>query len=305
MNTPPVDAEPFAPGIWVPIVTPFSGEEIDYAATARLIRSLVSTGVHGLVVCGTTGEGPALTSDEKAQLLDTAFATAPTDFPIMLALEGANTAKIIAEMGEIGRWPVNGYLLPAPSYVRPSEDGLRRHFLTVAEAAGAPIMIYDIPARTGSNLSTALIAELAASGRCPAIKACGFSLGRLDELLAISGLSVYCGDDGSIHTALTRGARGVVSASANVFGKALVAHYDACRLNSATEAEAIWQYLLPATQLLFEEPNPAPVKCALALQGTIEDSLRLPMTPCSSALRYRLRAMLAGEVSPTDAEAFT
>ena len=297
-------AQPFVPGIWVPIVTPFSGGEVDYVATATLIRHLIGAGVHGLVVCGTTGEGPALTSHEKARLLDITFETAPSDFPVMLALEGANTAKLIAEVGEIGAWPVDGYLLPAPSYVRPSEEGIRRHFLAVAEAVDAPIMIYDIPARTGSKLSATLIAELASSGRFPAIKACGLSSDRLDELLDIAGLSVYCGDDGSIHAALTRGAHGIVSASANVLAKAFVGHYDACRRNSASEAEAIWQRLMPVTQLLFEEPNPAPVKSALALQGIIEDSLRLPMTPCSNALRQRLRTLLAGEVSPNAAVAF-
>ena len=295
---------PFVPGIWVPIVTPFSAGEVDHAATARLVRHLCGNGVQGLVVCGTTGEGPALTNYEKAAILDTVLETAAGHVPVILALEGANTAKLIAELREIGPWPVQGYLLPAPSYVRPAEEGLRRHFLTIAEAVDAPVMIYDIPARTGSTLSATLIAELAGTGRFPAIKACGLSTDRLKALLDIANLSVFCGDDSWILPALAMGAQGAVSASANAFPRELVALYDACRNNQMARAERLWDRLLPATRLLFDEPNPAPVKSALALQGMIEEGLRLPLTPCSAGLRQRLRSLLSGQFRPNDADAF-
>ncbi len=294
----------FAAGIWVPIVTPFSLGEVDRVATARLVRHLCDSGVQGLVVCGTTGEGPALTSHEKAMLLETVFEAGSGRVPVILALEGANTAKLIAELREIGAWPLHGYLLPAPSYVRPSEEGLRRHFLTIAEAVDGPVMIYDVPARTGSTLSASLIADLAGTGRFPAIKACGLSTQRLADLLAIADLSVFCGDDSWILPALVQGAQGAVSASANAFPKELVALYGACRQNRTAVAERLWDRLLPATQLLFEEPNPAPVKAVLALQGMIEESLRLPMTPCSADLRQSLRSLLSGQVCPIDADAF-
>ena len=294
----------FAAGIWVPIVTPFSLGEVDRVATARLVRHLCDSRVQGLVVCGTTGEGPALTSHEKATLLDTVFEAASGRVPVILALEGANTAKLIAELREIDAWPVHGYLLPAPSYVRPSEEGLRRHFLTIAEAVDGPVMIYDIPVRTGSTVSASLIAELAGTGRFPAIKACGLSTKRLADLLEIANLSVFCGDDSWILPALAQGAQGAISASANAFPKDLVALYEACRENQAARAERLWDRLLPATQLLFEEPNPAPVKAALALQGMVEESLRLPMTPCSADLRQRLRSLLSGQSCPSDADAF-
>ncbi len=281
-------AAPFAAGLWVPIVTPFSGDDVDFEATARLVRRLCRSGIRGLVACGTTGEGPALTSYEKARLLDAVITAAGPDMPVVLALEGANTMKLIAELGEIGPWPVSGYLLPAPSYVRPSEDGLRRHFLAVAEATMGPVMIYDIPARTGSTLSIELIAELAGTGRFPAIKACGFSDERLAQMADIPGLSVFCGDDAAIYRALQLGAVGAVSASANVVPGALAALYEAHRQGRPAKAEVMWRRLAPLMQMLFAEPNPAPVKAVLATQGLIEDSLRLPMTPCGTALRNRL-----------------
>jgi 4-hydroxy-tetrahydrodipicolinate synthase len=297
-------APPFAGGIWVPIVTPFKGDDVDHAAMARLARHLSRSGIQGLVICGTTGEGPALTNPEKAWLLQTVFESVPENFPVVLALEGANTAKLIAELREIGSWPVHGYLLPAPSYVRPSQDGLRRHFLSIANAVDGPVMIYDIPARTGSTLSVELIAELAGSGRFPAIKACGLSVDRLKALLDIANLSVFCGDDSWILPALRMGAQGAVSACANLFPKDLVALYEAVHDSQPASAELLWDRLLPATRLLFEEPNPAPVKAALALQGIIEDSLRLPLTPCSAELRQRLRGLMSGRTRANERDVF-
>lgn len=282
----------FRPGIWVPLVTPFSHGEIDHVATVRLVHRLRRSGVHGLVVCGTTGEGPALSAYEKARLLATVLAAAD-DLPVVLALEGANTAKMIAEQAEIGAWPVRGYLLPPPSYVRPAEDGVRRHFLSLADALNAPIMIYDIPARTGVTLSAPLLAELTSTGLFPAIKACGLSARRLRDLAEIPGLCVFCGDDAWTLSAFRHGAIGSVSASAHVLPEDFVAFFDACRAGRFGVAEALWTTLRPIIELLFEEPNPAPVKAALALRGLIENNLRLPLTPCSADLQSRLMRAMA------------
>ena len=291
---------PFAAGIWVPIVTPFQWDEVDYRATARLVRRLAQTGVAGLVACGTTGEGPALTTFEKARLLDVILEAAG-DMPVLLALEGANTAKLVADLREIGPWPVRGYLLPAPSYVRPAEDGVRRHLLTVADAADGPVMIYDIPARTGCTLSIDLIARLAETGPFPAIKACGFDEQRLTALVGIPNLTVFSGDDTALFRALQLGAQGAVSASANVISNALVALYEACLGLHPARAERLWHQLLPITQLLFAEPNPAPVKAVLAAQGLLDDGLRLPLTPCTAGLRNRLAALVNAVNRPYDA----
>ncbi len=300
MNAAPA-SKPFRPGIWVPIVTPFSHGEIDHGAAANLVRGLCRSGVHGLVACGTTGEGPALSAYEKARFLDTVFTAAAGDLPIVLALEGSNTAKMIAERREIGQWPVTGHLLPAPAYVRPSEEGLHRHFMTIAEACDTPVMLYDIPARTGVTLRTEFIAKLAASGCFPAIKACGLSARRLKDLIDIPGLSVFCGDDAWSLSALKLGVEGVVGASANVVPEAFVALYEAVRHDRGGASEAIWSHLLPLTELLFDEPNPAPVKAALALRGVLEDGLRLPLTPCSQGLRERLQVQLSLGLADADA----
>jgi 4-hydroxy-tetrahydrodipicolinate synthase len=288
---------PFGAGIWVPMVTPFLADEVDYPAAARLTCHLRKSGVQGLVACGTTGEGPALTTLEKARLLEVMFEAAGADMPVVLALEGANTNRLIAELRDIGRWPVKGYLLPAPSYVRPSPEGIRRHFNAVAEAADGPVMIYDIAARTGSTLSIELIAELAGTGCFPAIKACGFDDTRLAALIDIPGLSVFCGDDTAIFRALQLGAHGAVSASANAVPHALATLFEACRQDQLTDADRLWRRLEPIMRGMFAEPNPGPVKAVLAAQGLIVDGLRLPMTPCRAALRDHL-ANLVDLVNP-------
>ena len=279
-------------GMWVPLITPFKAGVVDYDAAGLFVRHLVRSGVHGLVVCGTTGEGSALSSREKARLLDTVASSVDDRIPVFLGLEGANTAKMIAEINELGDRPVAGYLLPAPSYVRPSQEGIYRHFMAVADAVKRPVMIYDIPARTGVQMSLELIKRLRASGDFPAIKACGLSTERLRSLAEIDGLDLMCGDDNWIGQALQSGARGAVAASAQVAPRLFVEAFAQAAASGNEGGRQPFDELAPLIKAMFDEPNPAPVKAALALQGWIGEALRLPMTPVSDALREDLHAIL-------------
>jgi len=279
-------------GMWVPLITPFKAGVVDYDAAGLFVRHLVRSGVHGLVVCGTTGEGSALSSREKARLLDTVASSVDDRIPVFLGLEGANTAKMIAEINELGDRPVAGYLLPAPSYVRPSQEGIYRHFMAVADAVKRPVMIYDIPARTGVQMSIELIERLRASGDFPAIKACGLSTERLRSLAEIDGLDLMCGDDNWIGQALQSGARGAVAASAQVAPRLFVEAFAQAAASGNEGGRQPFDELAPLIKAMFDEPNPAPVKAALALQGWIGEALRLPMTPVSDALREDLHAIL-------------
>ena len=279
-------------GMWVPLITPFKAGVVDYDAAGLFVRHLLRSGVHGLVVCGTTGEGSSLSSREKARLLDTVASSVDDRIPVFLGLEGANTAKMIAEINELGDRPVAGYLLPAPSYVRPSQEGIYRHFMAVADAVKRPVMIYDIPARTGVQMSLELIKRLRASGDFPAIKACGLSTERLRSLADIDGLDLMCGDDNWIGQALQSGARGAVAASAQVAPRLFVEAFAQAAASGNEGGRQPFDELAPLIKAMFDEPNPAPVKAALALQGWIGEALRLPMTPVSDALREDLHAIL-------------
>ena len=279
-------------GMWIPIITPFRNGDIDYDAAALFVHHLVDSGVHGLVVGGTTGEGPALTAYEKARLVDTVAGALPADIPLFMGLEGANTAKMIAELSELGDLPIQGYLLSAPAYVRPSQEGIYEHFMAVADTVRRPVMIYDIPARTGVTIAIETIVRLLDNGAFPAIKACGLSTERLHDLLAVADLKVMCGDDAWILPALEAGAHGAIAASAQVAPHRFVEAY---RLFEKYGVEAAWKRfntLAPLVRQLFDEPNPAPVKAALAFQGWCLDELRLPMTTVSAAGREALHAVL-------------
>ena len=279
-------------GIWVPLITPFKNGDVDYDAAALFAHHLVDAGVHGLVVGGTTGEGPSLTSYEKARLAQAVAASVPDDIPVFMGLEGANTQKILNELVEIGEAPVQGYLVSAPGYVRPGQEGIYRHFMAISEAVGRPVILYDIPIRTGSVLHTDTIVRLMANGDFPAIKACGLTTERLKTLLGIYGLKVMCGDDNWMFRALEMGAHGAISASAQVAPRRFIEAYTMLEKYSADGAWKRFNILMPLIEHMFEEPNPAPAKAALAMQNWCREELRLPMTPVSDAYREELKAVL-------------
>jgi 4-hydroxy-tetrahydrodipicolinate synthase len=291
----PETYEPRSPytGIWVPMITPFKHGDVDYDAANLFAHHLVDAGVHGLVVGGTTGEGPSLTPYEKARLVEAVAASVPDDIPVVLGVEGANTQKILNELAEIGDLPVHGYLVSAPSYVRPGQEGIYRHFMAISEAVKRPVILYDIPARTGAVLHIDTILRLMASGDFPAIKACGLTTERLKDLLAIYRLKVMCGDDPWMFRALEMGAHGVISASAQVAPRRFVEAYAMLEKYSADGAWKRFNILMPLIEHMFAQPNPASVKAALALQTWCQEELRLPMTPVTADFRQELETVLA------------
>jgi 4-hydroxy-tetrahydrodipicolinate synthase len=275
------------------MITPFKNGAVDYDGAGLFAVHLVGSGLHGLVIGGTTGEGPALTVYEKARLAETVAASVPRHIPLFMGLEGANTQKILDELAELRQSPIAGYLMSAPSYVRPSQDGVYRHFMAAADAADRPIILYDIPVRTGTVLHTETIARLARDGDFPAIKACGLTMERLKALLDITGLNVMCGDDAWMFRALEAGAHGAISASAQVAPRRFAEAWHMLEKYSADGAWKRFNLLMPLIAHLFDEPNPAPVKAALAMQDWCSEDMRLPMVPVSDRGRDTLRDTLA------------
>lgn len=279
-------------GIWLPLVTPFRKGMVDLAAAARLAAHYARRGVHGLVVCGTTGEAATLSDDEQLRLL-AAVVEAAGPCPVAMGISGSDTAAVAAAARRCGTLPVAALLVTAPGYVRPSQDGIRRHFEAVAAATDRPIMLYNIPYRTGVNIDVATVRALAANPQFVAIKESGANLPQLMDLLRETPLRVLCGEDHLIFTAGALGAHGAVAAAAHVRPELFVALYGHLRAGRLAEARALHNRLLPVVRLLFAEPNPGPVKAALAAAGWIEDELRLPMTRASESCRAQLHAALA------------
>lgn len=280
-------------GIWVPLVTPMHHGEIDLTRLQTLADGLITDGVHGLVVCGTTGEASQMTLAEQSAALAAVLETAAQRCPVLLGVGGSDTRAASAKVRQFDGMDLAGYLVATPAYVRPSQDGLLRHFETIADATARPIVLYNVPARTGVQLELATACTLAERLQFAAIKEAGGSLQRMRELVQRTPMQMLCGDDQLLFAALCEGGHGAISASAHLRADLYVQLHDLVRDGLLANAMTLFDHLLPTIQLLFSEPNPAPLKAALSLQGKVHDELRLPMTPASSACRERLAGALA------------
>ncbi len=278
-------------GIWVPVVTPFHDGAIDFIALRRLVSHLLEQHVAGIMVCTTTGEAAALSREEQLAVLDAVLQLVPAH-RVVIGLAGNNQIELLQFQSEVLKRPVAGLLVPAPSYIRPSQAGLEAFFRTVADASGVPIILYDIPYRTGATFEQATLLNIVAHPRIVAIKDCGGNLGNTLALLASGEVDVLCGEDVQIFNALCLGASGAIAASAHVQTAQFVALWQQVRDNQLAEARATFLSLVPLINTLFMEPNPAPVKAALALQGLIGSELRAPMQQASDVMLVRLRELL-------------
>jgi|SRR5689334_13408960 len=279
-------------GIWVPIVTPFHNGAIDFAGLRRLVSHLLEKGVDGIVVCGTTGEAAALAKHEQLAVLDAVLEQVPPE-RVVMGLAGNNLTELLHFQSEILKRPLAGLLVPPPYYIRPSQAGLEAFFKTVADASSVPIILYDIPYRTGIAFEQATLLRIVAHERIVAIKDCGGNPANTFALLSSGNVDVLCGEDNQIFGALCLGAKGAIAASAHVHPELFVTLYQQLRDNRLAAGRTTFFQLLPLIHSLFIEPNPAPVKTALALEGLIRDELRAPMQRSSESTTVRLKEVLA------------
>ncbi|NWF11731.1 4-hydroxy-tetrahydrodipicolinate synthase [Pseudomonas salomonii] len=278
-------------GIWVPVVTPFQDGAIDFIGLHRLVSHLLEKHVAGIMVCTTTGEAAALSRQEQLAVLDAVLQWVPAQ-RVVMGLAGSNQIELLHFQSEILQRPVAGLLVPAPSYIRPSQAGLEAFFRTVADASSVPIVLYDIPYRTGVTFEQATLLNIVKHPRIAAIKDCGGNLANTLALLASGDVDVLCGEDIQIFNALCLGASGAIAASAHLRTEAFVALCQQVRDHQLAEARATFFTLLPLINTLFMEPNPAPVKAALALQGLIGSELRAPMQAASARVQQALGELL-------------
>ncbi|BCX69112.1 4-hydroxy-tetrahydrodipicolinate synthase [Pseudomonas izuensis] len=278
-------------GIWVPLVTPFHNGAIDFAGLRRLVSHLLEKGVDGLIVCGTTGEPAAMGKHEQLAVLDAVLELVSAQ-RVVMGLAGNNLTELLQFQSEILKRPLAGLLVPAPYYIRPSQAGLEAFFKTVADASSVPLILYDIPYRTGVTFEQKTLLNIVAHERIVAIKDCGGNLTNTLALLSSGQVDVLCGEDNQIFSALCLGAKGAIAASAHVHPELFVQLYQQVRDNQLAAGRTTFFELLPLIQSLFIEPNPAPVKTALALEGLIGDELRAPMQRSSETLVAHLKEVL-------------
>ncbi|MBN3858628.1 4-hydroxy-tetrahydrodipicolinate synthase [Paraburkholderia sp. Ac-20340] len=279
-------------GIWIPLVTPFNQGAVDHEALDALVRYYVRAGVAGFVALGTTGEPAALDEREQDAVLATVLASAGA-LPVVAGVSGNHTQSVCERVAALNDTPVAGVLAAAPYYIRPSQAGVIGHFAAIADTSRKPVILYDIPARTGVTLALSTLLELAGHARIVAVKDCGGSLDKTLALILDGRLQVLCGEDLDMFGALCAGASGAIAASAHVLPERFVAMERALREDRLAEARAIWHTLVPLVRAAFAEPNPGPVKAALARQGLMRNELRAPMTCVSDTLEETLGKLLA------------
>lgn len=281
---------PIPGGLWLPLVTPFHNDVLDEASLRRLVRHYVGEPLDGVILAATTGEGLTLDDEETERLVALAaeeLAAAGKHLPLFLGLSGSDTRKVTKTLGRTATWPLDGYLVACPYYTRPSQEGMVRHFSALAGNTDRPIMIYNIPYRTGVNLGNAAMLELAAHPNIVGVKDCSADMVQSFDLLRRKppGFAVLTGEDAFFHPMLTQGAEGGILASAHIETRAFAAVPGLLRAGDAAGALAAWRAICDLPRLLFAEPSPAPIKHWLWRVGLIASpEVRLPMTPVSDGL---------------------
>jgi len=278
-------------GVWIPIVTPLRAGRVDHGALAALAQRLAADGVAGLVVCATTGEAPLLSDAERVEVLGTIQAA--TSLPLIMGAAGTTAGEVLRRADAAMAHAPAAFMVTAPPYLRPSQDALRAFFTTVADGLPAPLVVYDIPARTGVRLELDTLLALAAHPRVVALKDCGGRVEQTEALIADGRLQVLCGNDNEWFSTRCLGGAGAIAASAHLRTDLFVSFDAALARGDLVMGRALWRRLKPLTTGLFDEPSPAPLKAVLAAQGACANELRAPMTTASGALTQRLLALLA------------
>ena len=282
-------------GSLVALVTPFRDGRVDETALARLVERQLAAGTAGLVPCGTTGEAPTLGDEEFARVVGVVVETAARRVPVVAGTGTNDTAKTVLRTRRAREIGADAALVVVPYYNKPSQEGLYQHFARVAGDGGLPVVLYDVPLRTGVRLQLETIGRLVELPAVVAVKDATGDIPRITEIAANWGdrLSLLSGDDALTLPILAVGGRGVVSVTANVVPGEVAALVRAALAGDAERARAQHHRLRRLDAALFLESNPIPVKAALAMMGLIEEELRLPLVPLAAAHRPALRAALA------------
>ncbi|HHW42216.1 4-hydroxy-tetrahydrodipicolinate synthase [Desulfofundulus thermobenzoicus] len=279
------------------MVTPFGRDQsVDFNQVRKLARYLVQSGSDGLVVCGTTGESPTLTRDEKVELFRVVVEEVGGQAAVIAGTGSYNTAESVSLTQMAEKAGVDGVMLVAPYYNKPSQDGLFEHFRTIAASTNLPVMLYNIPGRTGVNILPATVARLAQIENIVALKEASGSMDQVSELrrLLPDDFAIYSGDDSLTLPMMALGAKGVVSVCSHVVGSRIQEMVNAFTAGNTTLATQIHLELYPIFKGLFITTNPAPVKAALNLLGHQVGSPRLPLVEVTAAEKETIKNILAG-----------
>jgi 4-hydroxy-tetrahydrodipicolinate synthase len=285
-------------GAIVAIVTPFKDDKVDEAGLRELIEFQIANGTHGIVPCGTTGESPTLSYKEHARVIDIAVEQAGKRVPVIAGTGSNNTEEAISLTSHAKKAGADAVLMISPYYNKPTQEGIYQHFEKVAKAVDIPIILYNIPGRTASNIEPATIERLSRIDNIIGVKEASGSMKQVTDIISLCGddFTVLSGEDYLTFPLLCVGGKGVISVVSNVAPREMA---DLCNLffeGKFQEARRLYYKLLPLLHGLFIETNPAPVKAALAMMKKIEsEEVRLPLVTMSASNKERLRKTLEAQ----------
>ncbi|MFB3921287.1 MAG: 4-hydroxy-tetrahydrodipicolinate synthase [Terriglobia bacterium] len=283
-------------GCGTALVTPFRRDgTVDDAALRRLVQFQLREGIDFLVPCGTTGETPTLEHGEYTGVIRLVVEEVHGKVPVIAGVGGNNTRKIASLAEEVSGLGVQGILSVAPYYNKPTQEGLYQHFKTIAEATDLPIVVYNVPSRTSSNIEPATVARLAKIENIVGIKEASGSIVQQMEVLAAvpPDFAVLSGDDAFTFPLMALGGRGIISVVSNEIPGQMAKLAHLMLDGKIDEARKLHFQLLPLMQANFIETNPIPVKAALAMMGMIEEVYRLPLVPMKPENRARLEKVMS------------
>lgn len=281
-------------GAGTALITPMKNGKIDYDALRTLIHLQIDEGIDALIMGGTTGESATLKPSEREQLYSFSKEEIGGRVKLLLGVGSNDTSDVLARCRAANRVGCDGVLAVTPYYNRGTRDGVIEHYRRVADASDAPVMLYNVPSRTGVNLSIDVLETLAREENIVAIKEAGDSLDRLCDIAALGdSLALYAGNDSQIFPTLTLGGLGVVSVLSNLMPRRVSVLCRECLEGDIERARGEQLSLLGIIKALFTETNPAPIKYAMSRLGLCENELRLPLSPASEKTRAAIDEALS------------
>ncbi len=284
-------------GSFPALVTPFCDGVIDWTALEALVEAVIEGGSAGVVPCGTTGESPALTHEEHDRVVFEVVRMAKGRVPVLAGTGSNSTAEAVRLTRHAKEAGADAALVVSPYYNKPTQEGLYRHFMTVADEGGLPIVLYDIPGRCAVELSLETIERLSRHPRIRAIKEATGRVAKVSEILSVCDLTVLSGDDNLTLPICALGGRGVVSVLANLLPSEISRLVALCLEGDLVEARKLHDRLFPLMKAMFLETNPLPIKTALALEGRCAEEFRPPLYGMEAGNRERLASMLESRSS--------
>jgi 4-hydroxy-tetrahydrodipicolinate synthase len=295
-------------GCGTALVTPFRSDlSLDEDALRRLVQWQVQSGIHFLVPCGTTGESPTLTKKEHLRVVEITLEEAKGKIPILAGAGGYNTTEVAALAAELEAMEVDGLLSVTPYYNRPTPQGLYEHYKVIAAATRLPIVVYNVPSRTGTNILPATLAQLASIDNIVGVKEASGNIGQMAAIFQVvpKTFAVLSGDDAVTLSLMALGGVGLISVASNQIPAEMSALCSACLKGDFNSARVIHRRYHELMETNFIETSPGPVKAALAMMGRIEPYYRLPMVAPRPENRAKIEKVLSalGLVAPVGAAA--